>query len=676
MIKLNRNNTNFPIELLNLLKKIPNNSKYDFLKYYQKLTQWYVTNVEIDSRGILINHTMGAGKSMLAISIVMELMREYSVIFLQSKSLEQNIKKSIKKYIKMRTESEPDYYLGKLTENLDKWIDANFSFISMNSSNMMKKMAESTDELFDKKLKKLVDLPSLNGKIIVIDEAHELFRAITNGSKNAVALYDSIMKCNNVKLLFLTGTAMSNDPFELVPCFNMLGSKKPNNPIFPESYKNFNENFIKNDKINNKDIFQDRIFGLVSRITQTTIPGAILGNTEPISSNYPITLVPILEKVKMTDIQLTEYNKARQKELKEKGYKATGEIQRITKPKSGQISTYRVKSRQYCNVVGESSAKFDKMIENIEKSDGNSLVYSQFINMGGLAAFVEFLKKKNWREYDAKNGGIEEYINIANSIGGETPKNKNTDLEMYVYDNFMTGGANIKSFAVITGEIDVEKRQAIIDVFNSDENKYGDIIKTLLVSSTGALGLDLKNIRTVHIMEPYWVYSRLRQIESRAARNDSHISLKPEERTVQMYIYLSTKEGETTTDEEIYEESLNKQFLLDSFQEAIDEVSIECSINADENCRTCALTSEVLYTNNLEYDINRGSPCNKIIEKQINAKEIIVNGEKYYYSENSNSVYDYNIFEFDKLLNGYIKMNESNELFSKIIDTLEEKLKK
>ena len=38
----------------------------------------------------------------------------------------------------------------------------------------------------------------------------------------------------------------------------------------------------------------------------------------------------------------------------------------------------------------------------------------------------------------------------------------------------------------------------------SGNNFYGEVINTLMISASGAEGIDLRNVRYVHIMEPYW----------------------------------------------------------------------------------------------------------------------------------------------------------------------------
>ena len=50
-------------------------------------------------------------------------------------------------------------------------------------------------------------------------------------------------------------------------------------------------------------------------------------------------------------------------------------------------------------------------------------------------------------------------------------------------------------------------------------------IKVIMITKAGAEGLDLKNVRNVHIMEPYWYETRIQQVIGRAARYNSHIDL-------------------------------------------------------------------------------------------------------------------------------------------------------
>ena len=79
----------------------------------------------------------------------------------------------------------------------------------------------------------------------------------------------------------------------------------------------------------------------------------------------------------------------------------------------------------------------------------------------------------------------------------------------------------------------------------------GEIIKIIMISPAGTAGINLSNVRQVHIMEPFWNYIRVDQVLGRAARMESHIALPEGERNVEQYLYLAMlPEGNTV--EEIF----------------------------------------------------------------------------------------------------------------------------
>jgi hypothetical protein len=59
----------------------------------------------------------------------------------------------------------------------------------------------------------------------------------------------------------------------------------------------------------------------------------------------------------------------------------------------------------------------------------------------------------------------------------------------------------------------------------SPNNNSGEIIKIFMITSSGAEGISLKNVRYVHITEPYWHPVRTAQVIGRAIRICSHEDL-------------------------------------------------------------------------------------------------------------------------------------------------------
>lgn len=808
-ITLDRNSTNFAVQVHEYLKGIDFSSekqkKYQFLKYYQNLVRMFLTNISIDARGMLVYHTMGTGKSVLAIALAMDFIdMERDVIVLLTKSLQENMRQTIYKYIKLRSKVDQFYKLGTLPDHdLKKYIDSHFSFVSMNASNMMKQMLKAAEGQagkefsLDAKLERIVSSGTLDGKLIIVDEAQNLFRAITNGSKNAKEFYDMVLASRDCKIIFLSGTPISSNPFEIVPCFNMIGSSQPNKTLLPESYNDFNKYFVDRDagSIKNKAKFQNRIFGLVSHVHHT-LKTATSGQGTAVE--FPDKHPMIVERVPMDGEQYVIYQLARDKEAEEGKY-ATGRekvVPSMQKPKKDFSSSYKQKSRQlsnYCPPVSHrdqkfssidvysipddkiTSPKYRKMLLNINKHRGQiGFVYSQFVGAGGLGSLQRFLELHGWRIHDMQSNlkqalaNKEEHVideAVDDPVGEKAPlpdstpileERENTEpedegsvqtggvqkrsrmrrrraatgttrarnpmldisprldpiLQPFI-NKIMTGGADggiwsqfinredfavdggdtPRTFAVISGSVDTEIRQKIQDIFNSDDNKHGGKIDLLLISSTGAEGLDLKNVRHLHILEPYWNYARIAQIEARGVRNDSHIALPKTERNVQPYIYLGVKPTELagenkrvmrekgvneeprTTDEELYYESLRNQQLIDSFLTAIKETAIECQLNEPTayKCRVCNPTNSKLYYDDIDLDMKTSDPCSTTHAKTVAAKEIMINGTKYYYVEDPVNIYGYRIFEYDELIKGYREMEQDIPLYASIAEAIDAK---
>ena len=89
-------------------------------------------------------------------------------------------------------------------------------------------------------------------------------------------------------------------------------------------------------------------------------------------------------------------------------------------------------------------------------------------------------------------------------------------------------------------------------IVTSDENKDGHKIKIIIGSSVASEGLDFKNIRTIHILEPWFNINRIDQILGRGIRNKSHCALNYNERNVEIYLYSTKLEDETKESVDLY----------------------------------------------------------------------------------------------------------------------------
>jgi superfamily II DNA or RNA helicase len=149
-----------------------------------------------------------------------------------------------------------------------------------------------------------------------------------------------------------------------------------------------------------------------------------------------------------------------------------------------------------------------------------------------------------------------------------------------VYSNYLANGIlpltvhlnkNKVSYAIYFGEQTEEKRNKIIDNYNQRK------IDVLLITSAGSESLDLKNTRSIHIMEPHWNENKINQIIGRSIRYDSHKLLPESERTVEIVRWISVfgyKIPYETADEYLVKISQQKDKMFNSFDKIIQECSI------------------------------------------------------------------------------------------------------
>ena len=249
------------------------------------------------------------------------------------------------------------------------------------------------------------------------------------------------------------------------------------------------------------------------------------------------------------------------------------------------------------------SPKFLHMLENIKDPEykGLHLVYSQFRTLEGIGIFSLVLDKNGFTRFKIKKStaGVWE-MDIAESDLGKP------------------------TYALYTGTETTEEKEIIRHIYNGEwdqipdtiskylekianNNNLGEIIKVLMITSSGSEGINLRNTRYVHIMEPYWHPVRLEQVIGRARRICSHKNLPEELQTVEVFVYLmiftdeQLKSDEAielkrkdlsrgipkvplTSDQNLYEISEIKSNLTSQLTEAIKESAFDCYIYNNGKC--------------------------------------------------------------------------------------------
>jgi hypothetical protein len=247
------------------------------------------------------------------------------------------------------------------------------------------------------------------------------------------------------------------------------------------------------------------------------------------------------------------------------------------------------------------SPKFLHILENMldKKMKGCHLLYSQFRTLEGIGIFSLVLEANGFTMFKLKKNSSQEW-----------------ELNMQL-DKIEKG----KVFGLYTGTETVEEKELMRSIYNGDvknipmsileelkkiapNNNYGEWIKVFMITSSGAEGINLKNTRFVHIMEPYWHPVRKEQVIGRARRICSHQELPEEDRNVKVFLYLmqftkhqiddlmSTEirnndiskydiknKTPQTSDETLHEISNRKENISKQLLRSVKEAAMDCAIH-------------------------------------------------------------------------------------------------
>jgi hypothetical protein len=233
--------------------------------------------------------------------------------------------------------------------------------------------------------------------------------------------------------------------------------------------------------------------------------------------------------------------------------------------KYGEIFSY--------SEIGKYSSKIKNICENILNSTGTILVFSEYID-GGLVPVALALEGLGFTKYGT-------------SSLFKTPPTRTIDaIEFKTKDN-VSSDRKFKParYAMITGDNAYSPDNVdVIKTLTSKENVYGEEIKVILISKTGAEGIDLNNIRQVHIMEPWYNMNRIEQIIGRAVRNCSHKNLPFKERNVQIFLYgtLLDDNAHEAIDLYVYRLAEIKALQIGRVSRVLKKNAVDCILNYEQ----------------------------------------------------------------------------------------------
>jgi len=232
-------------------------------------------------------------------------------------------------------------------------------------------------------------------------------------------------------------------------------------------------------------------------------------------------------------------------------------------------------------LIGQFSSKIKCILDQIvsptgEVSEGIILIYSQYID-SGLIPMALALEEMGFTRYGKDVGPLfkNKPTEVVDVRTMKPPKNKK---------DFMPA-----RYSMITGDPRLSPNNDFeVKGLTNDDKKNGNIdgrkIKVVLISKAGSEGIDLKFIRQVHILEPWYNMNRIDQIIGRAVRNFSHKDLPFEKRNVQIFMYgtLLKNSDEEAADLYVYRVAEYKAIQIGKVSRLLKETAVDCIINSDQ----------------------------------------------------------------------------------------------
>jgi hypothetical protein len=289
--------------------------------------------------------------------------------------------------------------------------------------------------------------------------------------------------------------------------------------------------------------------------------------------------------------------------------------------------------------IGKYSSKIKAILDCILESKGIVLIYSQYI-YGGILPMALALEEL----------GFKRYGDAANSL----LKDKPNPLNIYNLKNDpgYTGKNKQANYSIISGDINLStNNNAEIDALTIN-NSEGERVKVVLISQAGTEGIDLKNLRQVHVIEPWYNLNRIEQIIGRARRNCSHIELPLEERNVTLFLhcsYLNDPEMESI-DRMIYRFAEKKSVKIGRVSRILKSVSVDCLLNqGQQNFANIKEIIPITLSNgiNIQYSV-KDEPFSSLCDYMENCEFSCVN------KVDEDDKTDFSTFSYSNLINNKI----------------------
>ena len=512
----------------------------------------------------------------------------------------ENIEKLIKRIINKN-------YLFMGPEQFSNYIYRTIS--SQDSGGNLTELSESNQI---KAIKK-----EFSNRLVIIDEIHNIKTVKDIPEKKTTQNIIKLVKhTDNLKLLLLSATPIFNATEEIVWLLNILNINDNRAGITPNEVFDKDSNLIvKGGEEVGKNILIQKSRGYISYVrgdNPYTYPFRLYPkyfsetNTMAtyIQPKLQLNNAPIIQGIQFLDLYINTMQEYQESIY---NYIIKENIDLINNSKAGGIGYH---------LLGSPLQSLNMVYPSEDFDSDKYLKYDLLIGKKGLSRIMKYTNKKTKYEYKPdslkKYGKIFQLENIKNyshKIYNIINSVINSDGIILIYSQYIEGGCvpialaleeagftrygrdnllsqssdrSIGNYCMITGDVLLSHNNSQeIKEATSDRNVNGEHVKVIIISEAGSEGIDLKNIRQIHIMEPWYNMNRIEQIIGRGVRNCSHKLLPFNKRNVQIFLYGTILKDTTieSADMYVYRIAERKAVKIGIVTRILKENAIDCSLN-------------------------------------------------------------------------------------------------
>jgi hypothetical protein len=531
-----------------------------------------------------------------------------------------------------------NYPREKVIQQINIVIKKNYTFLGyIQFSNVIESLSTNIDKLKDE----------FNGRLVIIDEYHNMRTAFdaedkrTQKKQTTKQLDTLVDNADNLRLLLLSATPTYNSYKEIIWTLNLLNKNDKRPPIKERDIFEKNGNFkpdgrerlinasrgyVSFVKGDNPYVFPFRVYPFNYPYNREKHRHRVKHKKN--TDHFPtiqLNGVDITEdsqlKILRSHLTFVKINKA-QSDIYEILLENTIKMNENFRDLSGFKYTELQLPIQCLNIAYPTSdvdADADADADADEETTTNPATY---VGSEGLKRIMRYRDTMAFKDGFEYRNGYEGFFNLS-TIGQYSCKIQaicneiiNSTGVILIYSNYLDGGLvpmalaleemgmrrygegkslfetppsrfNGQQYVMITGDKRLSPNNpGEVTAATNILNRNGEAVKVILITSAGAEGIDLKFIRQVHILDPWYNMNRIEQIIGRAVRNFSHKDLPFDQRNVQIFLYatLLRKEEENVEaiDLYVYRKAEQKAIQMGRITRVLKEGAVDCLLNYEQ----------------------------------------------------------------------------------------------